>query len=52
MFVNWVMGATDDELRTEVMSAVSQHFRPEFINRIDELVIFHFITKAQIPWHR
>jgi ATP-dependent Clp protease ATP-binding subunit ClpB len=30
------------------MSAVSQHFRPEFINRIDELVIFHSLQKAQI----
>jgi ATP-dependent Clp protease ATP-binding subunit ClpB len=27
---------------------VSQHFRPEFINRIDELVIFHSLQKAQI----
>jgi ATP-dependent Clp protease ATP-binding subunit ClpB len=41
-------GATDDEVRTVVMSAVSQHFRPEFINRIDELVIFHSLQKAQI----
>ena len=40
-------GATDDEVRTIVMNAVSQHFRPEFINRIDELVIFHS-PKAQI----
>jgi ATP-dependent Clp protease ATP-binding subunit ClpB len=30
------------------MNAVSQHFRPEFINRIDELVIFHSLKKAQI----
>ncbi|EXD64957.1 sigma-54 interaction domain protein [Acinetobacter baumannii 58452] len=41
-------GATDDEVRTIVMNAVSQHFRPEFINRIDELVIFHSLKKAQI----
>lgn len=40
--------ATDDEVRTIVMNAVSQHFRPEFINRIDELVIFHSLKKAQI----
>ena len=38
-------GATDDEVRTIVMNAVSQHFRPEFINRIDELVIFHSLKK-------
>ncbi|WP_273776863.1 ATP-dependent chaperone ClpB [Acinetobacter sp. GSS19] len=41
-------GATEDEVRTVVMSAVSQHFRPEFINRIDELVIFHSLKKVQI----
>ncbi len=41
-------GATDDEVRTVVMNAVTQHFRPEFINRIDELVIFHSLKKAQI----
>jgi len=41
-------GATDDEVRTVVMNAVTQHFRPEFINRIDELVIFHSLQKAQI----
>ncbi len=40
--------ATDDEVRAVVMSAVSQHFRPEFINRIDELVAFHSLKKAQI----
>ena len=41
-------GATDDEVRAVVMSAVTQHFRPEFINRIDELVVFHSLQKAQI----
>jgi ATP-dependent Clp protease ATP-binding subunit ClpB len=40
--------ATDDEVRAVVMSAVSQHFRPEFINRIVELVVFHSLKKAQI----
>ena len=40
--------ATEDEVRTVVMAAVSEHFRPEFINRIDELVIFHALKKAQI----
>ena len=41
-------GATDDEIRAVVMNAVSQHFRPEFINRIDEVVIFHPLQKDQI----
>nr|MBP8099920.1 ATP-dependent chaperone ClpB [Acinetobacter sp.] len=40
--------ATDVEVRAVVMNAVTQHFRPEFINRIDELVIFHSLKKSQI----
>lgn len=31
-----------------VMSVVTQHFRPEFINRIDETVVFHPLGQAQI----
>ncbi|WP_291388844.1 ATP-dependent chaperone ClpB, partial [Acinetobacter sp.] len=38
----------DEEVRAVVMNAVAQHFRPEFINRIDELVVFHSLKKAQI----
>ncbi|MCH4242970.1 ATP-dependent chaperone ClpB [Acinetobacter gerneri] len=41
-------GASDDDVRSVVMNAVSQHFRPEFINRIDELVVFHSLKKSQI----
>ena len=41
-------GASDDDVRTVVLNAVSQHFRPEFINRIDELVVFHSLKKSQI----
>lgn len=40
--------AAEDEVRAVVMNAVGQHFRPEFINRIDELVVFHSLKKAQI----
>lgn len=37
-----------EEMKTAVMTQVSQHFRPEFINRIDDSVVFHALTKAQI----
>lgn len=37
-----------DDVRNVVMAAVSEHFRPEFINRIDELVVFHALEKVQI----
>ena len=35
-------------IKQAVMRQVSEHFRPEFINRIDETVVFHPLTKAEI----
>ncbi|MCP5143813.1 MAG: ATP-dependent chaperone ClpB [Gammaproteobacteria bacterium] len=37
-----------DDMRAAVMQIVSGHFRPEFINRIDEVVVFHTLGSAQI----
>ena len=36
------------EIKDMVMTLVAQHFRPEFINRIDDAVVFHALTKEQI----
>jgi len=35
-------------MKDAVMEVVSAHFRPEFINRIDEVVVFHPLAEAQI----
>jgi ATP-dependent Clp protease ATP-binding subunit ClpB len=35
-------------MKTAVMEVVGQHFRPEFINRVDELVVFHPLDQEQI----
>jgi ATP-dependent Clp protease ATP-binding subunit ClpC len=35
-------------LRHEIMDVVRGHFRPEFINRIDEIIIFHALQREQI----
>lgn len=35
-------------MRVAVMDVVQDHFRPEFLNRIDELVIFHPLTAAEL----
>ena len=45
--------STDNENRYQamkeaVMEVVSGHFRPEFINRIDEVVVFHPLAREQI----
>jgi ATP-dependent Clp protease ATP-binding subunit ClpB len=37
-----------NSMKDTVMDVVSEHFRPEFINRIDELVIFHALQQDQI----
>jgi ATP-dependent Clp protease ATP-binding subunit ClpB len=34
--------------RDEIMKRLQQHFRPEFLNRIDEIVVFHPLGQAQI----
>ena len=37
-----------DEMRKSVMDEVKKTFNPEFINRIDEIVVFHSLTKKDI----
>src|SRR5262249_59710439 len=41
-------GLSADEIRERVMDAVRTHFRPELINRIDEIVIFQSLGLAEI----
>ncbi|MCU0550028.1 MAG: ATP-dependent chaperone ClpB [Leptolyngbya sp. Prado105] len=44
-------GGNDDryeEMRSRVMEAMRSNFRPEFLNRIDEIIIFHSLQKAQL----
>jgi len=36
------------QIKAAVMGVVQSHFRPEFINRLDEIVVFHPLGKAQI----
>ncbi|WCR54059.1 MAG: Chaperone protein ClpB [Wolbachia endosymbiont of Ctenocephalides orientis wCori] len=37
-----------DTIRSEVMQVVKSAFRPEFLNRLDEIIIFHSLTKDDI----
>ncbi|MCF7222026.1 ATP-dependent chaperone ClpB [Marilutibacter chinensis] len=36
------------QMKAAVMGVVQNHFRPEFINRLDDIVVFHPLAKAQI----
>ncbi|MEL6301208.1 MAG: ATP-dependent chaperone ClpB [Pseudomonadota bacterium] len=37
-----------NEMKSAVMEVVSTHFRPEFINRVDDVVVFHALAKSHI----
>jgi ATP-dependent Clp protease ATP-binding subunit ClpB len=37
-----------DAMKARVMNEVGQHFRPEFINRVDDIVVFHPLDRTQI----
>ena len=39
-------GRTDAEIRSMVMSDLKKTFRPEFLNRVDEIIVFHKLTRA------
>jgi ATP-dependent Clp protease ATP-binding subunit ClpB len=41
-------GEGGDEIKNAVMEDVRKHFRPEFLNRIDELIVFHALTEGQL----
>ena len=37
-----------DEMKSRVMDALRSNFRPEFLNRVDEMIIFHALRKDQL----
>lgn len=41
-------GADYEHMKQSVMEVVQSHFRPEFINRVDELVVFHPLGQSEI----
>jgi ATP-dependent Clp protease ATP-binding subunit ClpC len=45
---NLHQGKDYEQLKTEVMSLLNRHFRPEFLNRIDEIIVFHSLSREQI----
>ncbi len=41
-------GLEYDDMKTRVMGELKRVFRPEFLNRIDEVIVFHKLTRSQI----
>jgi ATP-dependent Clp protease ATP-binding subunit ClpB len=46
--VNQQEGHDTDEVRDEVMAVVRAHFRPEFLNRVDEIILFHRLKRSEM----
>ncbi len=47
----WIAGALDadmNELKKRAMEALQTHFRPEFLNRIDETIVFHPLGREDL----
>lgn len=43
-----IQESSGKDMTNELMQIVSEHFRPEFVNRIDEIVVFNSLEKTQI----
>ncbi|MFL5239962.1 MAG: ATP-dependent chaperone ClpB [Rhizomicrobium sp.] len=41
-------GAESPQQRAQVMGAVRTHFRPEFLNRLDEIILFHRLSRSDM----
>jgi len=35
-------------MKRDVLAALREHFRPEFLNRVDEIVVFHSLSREQL----
>ncbi|MEE7502475.1 ATP-dependent chaperone ClpB [Methylobacterium mesophilicum] len=46
--VNQPAGQDTDAVREEVMGVVRGHFRPEFLNRVDEIILFHRLARSEM----
>jgi ATP-dependent Clp protease ATP-binding subunit ClpB len=46
--VNQPEGEDTSAVREQVMSMVRAHFRPEFLNRVDEIILFHRLQKSEM----
>jgi ATP-dependent Clp protease ATP-binding subunit ClpB len=41
-------GEDSEAVREEVMAVVRSHFRPEFLNRVDEIILFHRLKRSEM----
>ena len=46
----WILSATEtaEEMEEKVLATVRDHFKPEFLNRVDELIVFHRLDRDHV----
>ena len=45
----WIeLAKNEEEMRSQVMEALHEKFKPEFLNRLDDIIIFHPLTQEQL----
>jgi ATP-dependent Clp protease ATP-binding subunit ClpB len=47
-YITEAAGRSDDTIRETVTGELRKHFRPEFLNRVDEIVVFHALTSEHL----
>ncbi len=45
---HYIMESGIEAAQAKVMEALRQHFRPEFLNRVDEIVVFHSLSRSDL----
>ena len=46
----WILAPdeSDESMREKVMATVRDHFKPEFLNRVDEIIVFHRLSRSDL----
>jgi ATP-dependent Clp protease ATP-binding subunit ClpB len=47
-YIQEMRDAPAEQMEKAVLNALRQHFRPEFLNRVDEIILFHRLSEAQL----
>jgi ATP-dependent Clp protease ATP-binding subunit ClpC len=47
-FASTSEAVTHERMKEKLQAALKEHFRPEFLNRVDEIVVFHALTKDEV----
>jgi ATP-dependent Clp protease ATP-binding subunit ClpB len=44
----WILAADEPGIEEKVLATVRDHFKPEFLNRVDEIIVFHRLSKDDL----